>query len=132
MLSVKIVKDHVVTLVPVRRLLLQILADHKKSGNAQLGVSSSELCARVYGKAEENLSRAQRVATRRALCALAADPAYNIERVGSGQAAFWRWHDGRRAIIHRPRLNTDVTPRFDQVSLLGRHRRSRRSASARQ
>jgi hypothetical protein len=115
-----------VTLVPVRRLLLQILADHKKSGNAQLGVSSAELAAKAYRVTEEQLSHSQRVATRRALCALAADPSYNIERVGSGQAAYWRWHDGRRAIIRRPHLSTDITLQIDrQASLLGQHRRAR-------
>jgi hypothetical protein len=64
---------------PVKKLVLATLEKHSKSANATLAVSSVELACTIYRT--QHPTRAQSVATRRALNALAAE--------GHVDEAFW-------------------------------------------
>jgi hypothetical protein len=113
-------------LVPVKKIVHQLLVDHMRSPNAHLAVSSAELAARAYQTKEEQLSRAQLSATRRGLSQLFKEG--SVKRIADHHQAFWICRPTSHAVARRPHLSSStITPQIDrvQVSLLGqRHRQS--------
>jgi hypothetical protein len=110
--------------VPVRKIVLDILEQHARSKNAELAVSTFELTCKVYET--QHPSRANLSATSRALNSLSDE---GVERIKDADSCYWllRRVGNPRGVTRKPHLDASIAPM--QLSLYGGLERQRRPAT---